>query len=89
MITLIKKLIYIHQRKKEIKKIVRFLENIKKSTGIVNYKLADTYFHLYIGGYTRNMYDIQYYTLDGMVENVCYYLIDRRIAIKKEFFKGI
>ncbi len=46
-------------------------------------------FHLYIGGYTRNMYDIKYYTLDGMIEDVCCYLIDRRIAIKKEFFRGI
>lgn len=89
MITLIKELIYNYQRKREIKKIVRFLDNIKQSARIVNYKITDTYFHLYIGSCTKNMYDIQYYTLDRIVEDVCYYLIDRRIAIKKEFFKGI
>lgn len=86
---IIKDLIYDYQRKREIKKIIRFLDNIKQSTKIVNYKLTDTYFHLYIGGYTRNMYDIKYYTLNGTIEDVCYYLVDRRIAIKKEFFKGI
>lgn len=85
----IKELIYNYQRKREIKKIVRFLDNIKQSTRIVNYKITDTYFHLYIGGYTKNMYDIEYYTLDGMIEDVCHYLMDRRISIKKEFFKGI
>lgn len=85
----IKELIYNYQRKREIKKIVRFLDNIKQSTRTVNYKITDTYFHLYIGGYTRNMYDIEYYTLDGMIEDVCHYLMDRRISIKKEFFKGI
>lgn len=78
------------EQKKSNKKIIKFLENVKKSKrGIFNYKIADTYFHLYIKGRTYSLHSIDLYDIDQIVSVVCYQIFNNRMTIDKEFFKGL
>lgn len=78
------------EQKKRNKKIIKFLENVKKSKrGIFNYKIADTYFHLYIKHRTYSLSSIELYDVDHIIDIVCYKFINHNMKINKEFFKGI
>ena len=83
MISKIKK--YLNQ-----KAMIRFLENVKKNkNGDFNYKIADTYFHLYIKGRTYSLSGLIYYDIDILIDMVCFRLYENRLSINKKFFKGI
>lgn len=78
------------EQKKSKRKIIKFLENVKKSKrGVFNYKIADTYFHLYVKGRTYSLNSINLYDVDQIIDIVCYQIFNNRMRINKEFFKGL
>lgn len=90
MIEKLKSFLAKREQRKINNNIIKFLENVKRSKrGIFNYKIADTYFHLYIKGRTYSLNSIKFYDIDHIIDIVCYQIYNNRMRINKDFFKGI
>jgi hypothetical protein len=86
----IKKYLINREQNKKQKLMIKFLENVKQNKkGIFNYKMTDSFFHLYIKSRTYSLVKLAYYDIDMLIETVCYQLYNNRISINKNFFKGI
>ena len=86
----IKKYLINREQNKKQKLMIKFLENVKQNKkGIFNYKITDSFFHLYIKSRTYSLVELAYYDIDMLIEIVCYQLYNNRISINKDFFKGI
>lgn len=89
MIEKLKAFLYKREQNKKKRIVVKFLNNVKRNSILFNYKIADTYFHLYIKGRTFNLSLFYVYEVELIIEIVCFYLVESRLKIRKEFFKGI
>ena len=89
MIEKLKAFHYKRELNRKKRMVIKFLDNVKKNSTLFNYKTADTYFHLYIKGRTFNLNLFYVYEIELIIEIVCFYLVDSRLKIRKEFFKGI
>ena len=89
MIEKLKAFLYKREQNKKKRIVVKFLNNVKRNSTLFNYKIADTYFHLYIKGRTFNLDLFYVYEVELIIEIVCFYLVDSRLRIRKDFFKGI
>lgn len=89
MIDKLKAYLYKREQNKKIKEIIKFLDNVKANSRLFNYKITDTYFHLYFFGNTKNMCSIEHYDIDTIIDIVCYELVHRQKSIKKEFFRDL
>lgn len=90
MIDKIKKYLLDRENQKKQKLMIKFLENVKQNKkGIFNYKITDSFFHLYIKSRTYSLVDLKYYDINMLIETVCYQLYNNGVSINKDFFKGI
>lgn len=89
MIEKLKAFLYKREQNKKKRIVVKFLNNVKRNSTLFNYKIAGTYFHLYIKGRTFNLDLFYVYEVELIIEIVCFCLVDSRLRIRKDFFKGI
>ena len=89
MIEKLKAFLYKREQNKKKRIVVKFLNNVKRNSILFNYKIADTYFHLYIKGRTYSLNSINLYDVDQIINIVCYQIFNNRMRINKEFFKGL
>lgn len=85
----IKGFLYKMEQNKKKKEVIKFLNNVATNSPLFKYKLNDSYFHIYIKNKTYNLELFLVPELDRVIENVCHYLHDNGLRIKKEFFKGL